>query len=208
MNYWTCPELWPQSRVALLGGGPSLTQPQVDAVRAAGWRCIAINNAYLMAPWADILYFGDDRWYDWHRDRAEFKAFAGRKIAFDCPGTYRADPSIPCMRNGARTGLCAERDRLAAGSNSGYQAINLAVHLGARLIALLGYDMREVEGRTHWHADHKVATPPHAYEKVMLPKFPTLVEPLRARGVRVINCTPGSALSVFEAADFDKIKSL
>jgi hypothetical protein len=185
-----------------------MTQQQVDAVQAAGWRCIAINCAYLRAPWADILYFGDDRFYTWHKNRAEFRAFAGRKIAFDCPGVYKDAPHIPCMKNGARTGLCAERNRLAAGSNSGYQAINLAVHLGAQLIALLGYDMRTVGDRTHWHDGHPIKTPAHAYAQVMLPKFPTLVEPLKQRGVRVVNCTPDSALTVFEAADFDDIKSL
>ncbi len=35
------------------------------------------------------------------------------------------------------------------------------------------------------------------YANDMLPNFPTLIEPLKARGVEVVNCTPGSALTCF-----------
>jgi len=28
-------------------------------------RCIIINDAYLLAPFADILYFADSHWWKW-----------------------------------------------------------------------------------------------------------------------------------------------
>jgi hypothetical protein len=38
------------------------------------------------------------------------------------------------------------------GGNSGFQAINLAVLMGARRIVLTGYDMKPgADGRKHWH---------------------------------------------------------
>lgn len=43
---------------------------------------------------------------------------------------------------------------LGTGPNSGYQAVGLAVHFGARRVILLGYDMRNDGKRTHWHGDH------------------------------------------------------
>jgi len=32
--------------------------------------------------------------------------------------------------------------------------VNLAVQLGAARILLLGYDMRAVDGKTHWFGEH------------------------------------------------------
>jgi hypothetical protein len=84
------------------------------------------------------------------------------------------------------------------GFNSGYQAINLAVHLGASRIVLLGYDMRvdqKRRSRDHFfgqHPDHTV--PPVA---ACLTAFKTLVKPLAEVGVEIVNCTSGSALVSF-----------
>jgi hypothetical protein len=85
---------------------------------------------------------------------------------------------------------------LCLGQNSGYQAINVAVLLGARKILLLGYDMQRGEdGARHWHEDHKIPTP-NFYPK-FLKHFPTMIEPLAAAGVEVWNCTRRTALDAF-----------
>ena len=96
-------------------------------------------------------------------------------------------------------GLEDSPNGLRTGANSGYQAINLAVHLGARRIILLGYDMKPSNGRSHWFGEHPDRVdPPYS---TMLASFPSLVDPLRKRGVEVINCTPDSALDVFPKMD-------
>src|SRR5690349_3855481 len=63
--------------------GPSLTRDVVTRVAAAkvfgGARVIAINDAYLMAPWADVLYFADPRWWDWQRDPERYRKAAGEE---------------------------------------------------------------------------------------------------------------------------------
>ena len=94
------------------------------------------------------------------------------------------------------TGLEADSGGLRHGSNGGYQAINLAYHFGVKRIVLLGYDMT-ANGATHWHKGHpttKIDEYRRTLEFAMLPKFPPIVEPLKAAGVEVINATPGSAL--------------
>ena len=106
-------------------------------------------------------------------------------------------PDIRCLRNTGRDGLETTSDGVRTGRNGGYQAINLAVHLGVRRIILLGYDMRHIDGRSHWHGGHPMPSKESTYRNAMLPCFATLVAPLAERGIEVVNCTPGSALTAF-----------
>mgnify|MGYP000877982445 CR=1 FL=1 len=204
-QYWTVPEAWPRCTVVCIAGGPSLTPAQVEACRDRvdenGWRVrvIAINNAYQLAPWADVLYFCDDKWWQWHhRKLADWK---GEILRLQGGLHDFGDRRIKVLRNlDQKGGLSERRDGLHTGQNSGYQAINLAVHYGAARIVLLGYDMHAplVGGKpkTHWFGDHPGGTSPTVYEQ-MRPWFDTLAKPLAERGVEVINATPGSALRCF-----------
>lgn len=209
-SYWTAPEMWHASTIVCIGGGPSLTPAQVEACkdrldeRGVRVRVIAINNAYKLAPWADILYFCDCKWWGWHRKH--LGTWKGMIVRLQGGGHDFGDPRIKVLRNENEDGkhhggLADRRDALRPGKNSGYQAINLAVHLGARRIVLIGYDMASalVDGRpkTHWDGDHPGGTAPQVFERLMLPHFDTLVQPLAARGVEIINATPGSKLRCF-----------
>ena len=188
-GYWSVPRLWPGATVVCLGGGPSLTAEDVAWCRGRA-RAIAVNDAYRLAPWADVLYACDAKWWRWH---GGVSGFAGLKATLEAP-EY---PGLRRLRQGPVSGLAARPDTLATGRNGGYQAINLAVHLGAARILLLGYDMRLVDGRSHWFGGHPVPTQPEIYARAMRPCFASLVAPLRRRGVAVVNCTPASALDCF-----------
>ena len=218
LPFWQVGPEWAGETVAILGGGPSLTQSQVDACRGR-CRVIAVNNAYQLAPWADLLYFSDEVWWLWHHGGDEIRAvhgravtihqpgdrryreFKGLKVALSNAGTFRREPAVRILQNyEAQPGLCEIRDGVYTGRSSGYQAINLAAHLGGARILLLGFDMRPVAGRTHWHTAHQRPTAAQDIEKVMLPWFQTLVEPCRRRGIEIVNCTPGSAIECFPRA--------
>lgn len=181
---------------ALIGGGPSLTQEDVDAVRGHA-RVIAINDAYRLAPWADVLYAADAKWIDWH---GGVPSFAGPKYSIEgghVQATTRPDWTV--LRNTGLLGLETDPSGLRAGFNSGFQALNLAYHLGATRVLLLGYDMKVgVDGRDHWFGSHPdgILSP---YLQ-MIAAFDSLVEPLKDAGVEVINCTPDSALKFFPNA--------
>jgi hypothetical protein len=195
-DFWKIPELWPGETFAILAGGPSMTQKQADTVKGR-CRVIAVNNTYQLAPWADVLYGCDKKWWSWHPDAVDFK---GIKITMSPPPL---SPKIHLVRNGGVKGLCLDKDGLATGRNGGYQAINLAFHLGAKRIILLGYDMRVHGDRVHWHPEHKVPTPPTVF-KGFLANYETIVDPLREQGVEVFNCTPGSSLKVFPVLGLDE----
>ena len=196
---------WAGATVAILGGGPSLTQEQVEACRGRV-KVIAINNSVTLAPWADILYFCDaERWYRWHSDWVH--AFKGMVVTLRNFRLRQRHPNMKCLRVDGAEGLCESSDGLRHGSNSGYQCINLCVHLGARKVILLGYDMRAVDGKTHWHEEHPQPAGAEVYEHTMRPKFKTLVEPLGRLGITVINATPGSAIECFPRMSLEEALS-
>lgn len=118
------------------------------------------------------------------------------------PG-FDGHPQVNALRLTGQDGMEDDPSCLRHGSNSGYAAINLAVHLGAKRILLLGYDMRLENGRSNWHDELRPFASPSLYEQSMLPHFATLVEPLGKLGVEVVNCTPGSALDAFPKATLE-----
>jgi hypothetical protein len=187
------PKLWPGETCVLFGGGPSLTPADVDAVRGRA-RVIAINDAYTCAPWADVLYACDAKWWGWHHGAPTFH---GPKYSVD-PASAKW-PGVQVLANTGPLGLELAPTGLRTGKNSGYQAIGLAVHLGVARVLLLGFDMDPApDGRTHWHGDHPDHQPsPYA---AMLAAFPSLVEPLAELGVSVVNCSRRTVLTAFPCA--------
>ena len=186
------PRLWPDSLIVCLGTGPSLTG--ADVTRVQGQRVIAINNAYQLAPWADVLYACDAKWWRWHQGA---RGFLGRKYTL-APGV-REYPEVEALRNTGPTGLETDPHGLRTGHNSGYQAVGIAVHLGARMIVLLGYDMQG----DHYFGRHPDGTKPPFTR--CLAAFATLVEPLAALGIAVINCTRQTALTCFPLEALDEV---
>lgn len=222
-DFWRVPRLWPGETLAILASGPSLTQEQASVCRGRV-RTIAINDSYLLAPWADLHYFCDAKWYDWHckfespaqalfgRERAMalFHGFQGLRVTLEPTAAVRQhEPALKVLRNDSAPkdgkprpeGLCREPDGLRTGRNSGFQAINLAVHCGVGRILLLGYDMRATGGKTHWFGEHPRPTGAAIYGHTFLPAFASLVAPLQELGAEVVNCTPGSALTDFPRQD-------
>jgi len=191
-QFATVPKLWPGETFVCIGGGPSLAQADVDYCRGKA-RVIAINDGYRMAPWADVLYACDDRWWNWHKG---VPSFTGLKYAL----LKRAAvwPGVQVLNNTGSSGLEMKPKGLRTGRNSGYQAINLAVHLGAARIVLLGYDMQRTGGKEHWFGDHpnKQTSPLGSFRGM----FDTIREPLKELGISVTNCSRETALTSFPRA--------
>lgn len=201
-EFWSVPRMWEGETVACIGGGPSLLPEHVNYLKGK-CKVIVINNSYKLAPWADILYFCDHRWYTWHEHDDDFKAFKGMMVTLN--NLDKVPNNILKLENLGSTGLTDQTTGLKTGSNSGYQCINLATLLGANKILLLAYDMKHgPSGQTHWHKGHydninntRVVMGNKVFERNMLPKFHTLVQPLNDAGIEVINCSMGSAITVF-----------
>jgi hypothetical protein len=94
------------------------------------------------------------------------------------------------------------------GGNSGYQAMNLALHLGAARIVLLGYDMAPADdGRLHWFGAHPAGLAnPDGVNFATWPKaFDRLAPALADLGVEVVNCSRRTALGCFARAPLEEV---
>lgn len=184
----TVPRLWPGETAVCIASGPSLTAEDVDYCRGKA-RVIVVNTSYKLAPWADVLYACDTKWWTWHNGVPEFH---GLKYTITAP-PYG---DVLRLKNTGTIGLELSPTGLRTGKNSGYQAINLAVHFGVSRILLLGYDMSlGPKGETHWHGDHKDRAKPPVL--AFQPMFTGLVQPLAAAGIRIVNCSRRTALTCF-----------
>jgi len=155
---------------------------------------IAVNDAYRLAPWADVLYACDLKW--WKHHHAKLVGFAGLRFSVD-PSARGCGAQI--LRNTGPMGLERDPTGLRTGKNSGYQAINLAVHLGAKRILLLGYDCQRTHGQDHFFGPHPkplhVNSPSRFLEFRGL--FASLVQPLAALQIEILNLTRETALTCF-----------
>jgi hypothetical protein len=192
----TVPTLWPGGTIVCMASGPSLTQADADYCRGKADGVIVVNTTYQRAPWADALIASDVRWWQWHKGCPDF---AGLKYA---TSKHVKWSGVQILKNTGPKGLELDPSGLRHGINTGYRAVNLAVHFGAKRILLLGYDMKRDDSPKrleHWHGDHPV--PSRSHYPTFIKYFHSIVEPLEAIGVEVLNCTPGSALDCFPMAD-------
>ena len=179
----------------ILCSGPSQNYADVQSIRKNrdhGDTVIAVNNMIFMAPWADVLYACDKDW--WAEYGARVRDFKCRKVyLMDRAKNYGATEIYRCGRT---TGLGEKL--IHTGGNSGYQAINLAYIDGAREIVITGLDCAHTFGRRHCHDDHPEGMDNATPVKTWAERFPTIAEPLKAKGVRVVNCSRYTALTCFE----------
>jgi hypothetical protein len=196
------PQIARNGTVVCLAPGPSLTVADVEAVRGRAV-VVAINDAVQIAPWADVFYSSARVYWTPKDPRSRaVAAFAGLKVHVcvdqDKPGV--GEDGFVRLRNTGVDGLEADPGGLKTYQNSGGAAINLAVHLGASRIVLLGYDMGPSgDGRHHFHEIVKTRhSSPYPYFRQ---RIATMVKPLEARGIEVLNCTRQTHLSCFPCAD-------
>lgn len=188
--------------MAILAGGPSLTAKQVNACHGRV-RVIAVNTSYKLAPWADLLYACDEKWWGWH-DGAP--GFAGIKVGlkwnavaerWETTWENANWPGIHAVAGSGNDGIDLRPGYIRTGGNSGYQAINLAVQLGVRRIVLLGFDCKMgAKKEKHWHPDHPDGSGADNYQ-TWIANYAALAPQLEKLGVEVINANPESGIEAF-----------
>lgn len=204
--------------VVCLASGPSLTTEDVEYVRGKAV-VIAVNDvARFAAPWADVAVSVDSNW--WTQHYKTMREFAGLKVrthphnhkvnlgrkpnplyCVRCDARLRKHGNCWCdgivtLANAGRDGFSMDPTAIVTTYNSGGAAINVAVHLGARRILLLGYDMGpDDKGRRHFFDTEatQITSPFVQFRK----SIATMVPHLAAAGVEVINCTRSTRLECF-----------
>ena len=200
---------WAGEPCIVAATGPSLTPAVISQVRykriGFGWRVLVVNDAYKVMPWADAMFACDNSWWAENKD---CKGFAGEKWASHEIDT---DPSmftgndkrafadeygINLVHGKGGVEFSFDQSFIHYGLNSGFQAVNLALLFGCRRIVLVGFDMRFVNGKSHYFGDHaKRQSPEGAYTR-FAEQFARAAQKLPA-DVSIVNATPGSALTCF-----------
>lgn len=137
-------KIWQAETVVCIASGPSLTKQDCDQVRGLGFKTIAVNNAWELAPWCDAIYACDPSW--WKNNFDKIKSKAERWTCFENAASFH--------------GINCHGPFLQA-LNSGLRAVEFAVERGANRVVLLGYDC-SVKFGTHYHGDHEETTNPNA----------------------------------------------
>lgn len=192
--------------VACLASGPSLEAEDVAVVRGRA-TVIAVNDAVRLAPWADVLYSSDPSWWAQHKYH---QGFAGVRVMVDpirAHKTYQhpgLEQGVIVLKNTGKEGIEWSPDGLRTAINSGAAAINLAVHLGANRIVLLGYDMGQwPDGRKHFHNTTRTVSY-SAYDAFR--RFTaTMAAPLAEAGIDVVNCSRRTHLTCFRQAPLSEV---
>lgn len=193
---------WKARPAVIIAPGPSLTQADVDIVRAAREadrvRVVSVSNAWkFTSPWADVFFAGDRRYWMAYLKGMLDAGVPREKLATCCNVTAKS-AGIAYWRASAKKGLGTYE--LTTGGNSGWMGLNLAFLLGARRFYLLGFDMmRGPAGESHVDGDHVKSCNValqfgewiHRIEKHGAPD-------LKAQGATVVNCSRRTALRCWE----------
>lgn len=198
---WFPERMWEGARVAVIGGGHSLTSEQVRIVRQAGYRTVGVNHAYKLGVNIDICFWGDKDWFygvDGNPGQSEgVLAWPGLRVTIspEC-----AHESAVCYLIAWNTPGLQPLPRLRWYRSSGLSAIALAAQLGASRIMLLGFDGYAANGQTNWHADN--IHPPddrvfNAHKECARELVRDLAEFPDTKRVQIWNASPGTAYDAF-----------
>lgn len=204
---------WKNQRCFIIGGGTSLKG--FDFEQLKGEKLIAINKAFVDAPFAEIQFSVDRQFQEWVTKpdkggkemtsaREAWPLFKGHKVWLKVPGEHYFE-GIEFVKSAGNEGISLTLEEgIYDGSNSGYAALNLAIALGSNPIYLLGYDMKHEEnGRTHYHEGYSKKQS-EGQLTLFARKFPKLAKLAEERNIKIINLNKDSKLDCFK---FDTVEN-
>jgi hypothetical protein len=183
---------WSGETAFLVCGGSSVKLADLDTLR--GRRVVVVNSSVYRVPWADILFFGDERWE--LENRHAVKAFRGRVISASYGDVHCSYIEFLRRPRPAETpaGLSGDRASVWLRHTSVRGAINLLCHLGVKRIVTLGLDGGpDAAGQTHHHAPHPWALNKDIWA-LQREELAAVTPALAARGVDLFNASPGSKI--------------
>ncbi len=190
--------MWSDRACIVAATGPSLDAEVALKCRRSFCNVIAVNDAYRLMPWADLLYACDSPWWDHHKGAPSFRG--ERWSSHDSFGNDKSRAAekfgLNLVPGKAGDGFCYDKTHIHYGGNSGFQAINLAILLGAVRIVLVGFNMKSIGGRSHFFGDH----PGRLHRSTKYERFVSFfVKAARTLppGIEIINATPNTALNCF-----------
>lgn len=194
---------WQGQTVVCIASGPSLTKEDVEYVRGRAHRVMVVNREFEMAPWADVLYGADYRFWEAYWNEID-ATFTGERWTMSQQAASRF--KINCIGRCNAEGYSIIAGSINTGGNSGFQAVHLAAYWGASRIVLLGYDMQRTDGKEHHYGKHKNNLPNGRSFPFWVKRFAPLVRDLSRMGVEVLNCSRASALTCGKRVTLESVK--
>lgn len=180
----------------ILGGGPSVADLDLSLLgraSAAGHTVIAVNRSYELWPASDVHFFADCSFADEHW-AGVMSSPIKRRVTL-CR-RWATELRAKLLVRGRGRPLDTTPGHVSA-TNSGTMAANWSINEGHDVVILLGMDLREVDGRKHWHDGYRHKSPPKTCEQ-MLEEWRGIRAASEALGRRILHGTPGSALDEVE----------
>lgn len=183
---------WEGETAFLICGGPSVASQNIEALR--GRRVMAVNSSCYRAPFADILFFGDERWE--MENRSAVKTFPGRVLSSSYGNVHCSYIEFLRRPKPSETpaGLSFDPSEAWLRHTSVRGAINVLCHLGVTEIVTLGLDGGpDATGRTHHHSAHPWGMNKDIWNLQGV-ELAGVAVALERRGVKLLNASPGSKI--------------
>lgn len=202
----------------MIGTGPSLTEEAIKLIRESDLPKFGCNNTYQLFDLEALLSCNPEWWdYYWPRDE-RLREGEFTKWTWDKPTANKYGLAYIQGRWG--DGLSTDSRVIHYGHSSGYQLIGLALHYGVKEFILIGYDLkypggydgtRRVPGSgRHYFGEYpkelehwtRFNIGPEGELEGLLKCYRTIVPD--EYGIRIINCSPDSALDFFEVGELEE----
>lgn len=200
---------WEGCTAALIGTGPSMKGFDFLRLDSPDWRIMAVKESMFDLPFAGAIFGLDLPWIGTRGNYLERRAAGGSDVILAMPdqNTCFARPLdgvtyVRRLRSSNRMSLLA--DSIECGANSGFGAINAAVHKGVKTIVLFGYDytanghynQERYDERKKWDGGDR-------YFPRWATHFDEAAKHLNQLGVKVFNASPQSTVTAFERISHD-----
>lgn len=192
--------------IFIVGGGSSLTN--FDFSKLKDKNVIAINSAFKRFDRDDvILYWGDASF-----GSANSKELLNHPSKYKFTSTVFADTAIARNKTGVANSTILKKTgdygydsniNHVKGNNSGTQALNFALNLHPSRIFLLGFDMKYIGSKSHFHEYHTCPTASSTYPERFIPSMEKLAQQSSHLATKVINCSLDSALKCFSVENVE-----
>lgn len=185
---------WSGETCVLVASGPSAKDVDLEKVRGKA-RVVVINNSWKLAPWADVLYASDGRWWQSVKGCPDFK---GRKITQDNGAAKHYELDLIRVVPRRYELVMEPPGHVGWFGHSGGHVLNLVLQWGVSVVKLVGYDLSVANG-LHWHGRHSrgLNNPTAMNIERWRRLLDEQAERISALGVEVVNCSPDSALRNF-----------
>jgi len=204
-------------RGIILGTGPSVTPKVIEQLNQTRLPIYGCNNSYQIAPLKALLSCNPE-WWDYYMEKDKvLRESLYDKWTWD---RHTADKyNLSYIQGEWGDGLSTRPGIIHYGHSSGYQILNLAtLEYGVTEAILIGYDLRYPQdydgkkqisgGERHYFGEYPVElqhwTKFNMGNRGELNGLLDCYRTINTDDIRIINCSPGSALDFFEMGKLDE----